>query len=191
MVEFIKYFGTVSLILPITIISGFVVGFVSSSLSHLIPKSPGGKKNDNHVAIALIFFGLGNVLGGHLSGKFADKFTIKKAGYIGCIFVIVGAITETICLSIDHDFILSCLVGFLDGLSYSYLFSLSGIICTVHYLGNSFSFATTRLSSSLCFIIYQWFVALLNNKSNMKSNMTYQGLALIPFALITSYCLKI
>lgn len=138
----------------------------------------------------MIFFGLGNVLGGHLSGKFADKYSIKKATYIGAIFVIIGALVEAICLSIDHNFILSCLVGFFYGLSYSYLFSLVGIICTVHYKGNSFSFATTRLSSSICFIVYQWFVALLNNKSNMKSNMTYQGLALIPLALITCFCVK-
>lgn len=48
-----------------------------------------------------------------------------------------------------------------------------------------------RQISSFSYIVYQWSVAFLNNKCNMRLNMTYQGLGLIPLAVIAAYCIKL
>jgi predicted MFS family arabinose efflux permease len=55
------------------------------------------------VAIALIFFGFGNILGGYLSGYLCDKLSVKAAGYLGSCFVIFGSVVEAIFLSIDKN----------------------------------------------------------------------------------------
>lgn len=64
------------------------------------------------------------------------------------------------------------------------------LVCTIYYKGNSFSFAVNRQISSFSYIVYQWTVAFLNNRCNMKLNMTYQGLGLIPLAFISGYFIK-
>lgn len=66
-----------------------MAGFAASSLSHLLPTPVDGENNDTKVAISLIFFGFGNILGGYISGLFSDKLSLKIAGFIGCIFVII------------------------------------------------------------------------------------------------------
>jgi hypothetical protein len=77
----------------------------------------------------------------------------------------------------------------MSGLTYSYLFSYVAIVCTIYYKGNSFSFATNKQITSFSYIGYQWTVNFLNNQCNMKLNMTYQGLALIPLAVAAAYCI--
>ena len=78
----------------------------------------------------------------------------------------------------------------MSGLSYSYVLSFVVIVCTIHYKGTALSFATNKQVTSFSYISYQWAVAFLNNKCNMELNMTYQGLALIPLALIAACCIK-
>ncbi len=176
---------------PTSILAGLIVSFVSSSLSHFLPKPGPTETNDSKVSIALIFFGIGNIVGGYLSGWLCDKILIKKAGYFGHFLVVIGSIIEAISLFTTKAFWKSCLIGFMSGLSYSYLFSYVAIVCTIYYKGNSFSFSTNKQITSFSYIGYQWLVAFLNNRCNMKLNMTYQGLALIPIAFFASYCLYI
>lgn len=82
------YFKVIRYLILTSLIVGLVGGFVSSSLSHLLPKPAINESNDTNIAIALIFFGLGNVLGGYASGILCDRLSLRKAGYIGCFLVI-------------------------------------------------------------------------------------------------------
>jgi hypothetical protein len=106
------------------------------------------------------------------------------------LLVIVGSIVEAVCLSIKQTVGRSSLVGFFTGISYSYVLSFVVIVCTIQLQGKTLSFTTNKLVTSFSYICYQWTVAFLNNKCNMKLNMTYQGLALIPLALLAAYCNK-
>jgi len=60
-----------------------MTGFISSSISHLLPKANKGQNNDNRLGFVLIWVGLGNVVAGYASGWLADKISIKVSSYIG------------------------------------------------------------------------------------------------------------
>lgn len=89
--SFLSYFKVIRYLILTSVIAGLVGGFVSSSLSHLLPRPAINENNDTNIAIALIFFGLGNVLGGYASGIACDRFCLRKAGYIGCFLVIIAS----------------------------------------------------------------------------------------------------
>lgn len=143
------------------------------------------------MSIALIFFGIGSMLGGYLSGLICDKFSLKIAGYLGNFMIGVTCVTEIYFLNVEHSLKGTSIVGFLAGLSHSFLFSYIAIICTIHFKGSAESFAVTRLVNVIFYISYQWIVALLNTMCNMKFNMSYQSAAIIPFTVLAAYFIKI
>ena len=70
-------------VLLFIIITGLLMGFVSTSLSHLLPKLAEESKNDKNIGTSLIFFGIGTCLGGALAGRLSDKIKIKNACMVG------------------------------------------------------------------------------------------------------------
>ena len=71
-------------VLPLIIITGMTMGFVSGSLSHLLPKNISDA--DKNISTALIFFGLGTFTGGSITGFIVDRIGIKKGGKLNLIF---------------------------------------------------------------------------------------------------------
>jgi hypothetical protein len=142
------------------------------------------------MSIALIFFGVGSIVGGYLSGYACDSFSLKKAGYLGNLFIGLTCGVEIYFLNVEHSVAGTSTVGFLAGLSYSYLFSYITIVCTIHFKGSASSFAVTRLVTVIFYISYQWIVAFLNTMCNMKFNMSYQSATIIPLAALAAYFTK-
>jgi hypothetical protein len=139
----------------------------------------------------LLFFGGGSILGGYLSGYLCDRYHIKISGYLGNLFIIVACLVEVYFLSVEATLVGTSIVGFFSGVSYSFLFSYLMIVCTIYYGGSAFSFAVIRFVHVIFYIIYQWLVVIINNAINMKINMIYQSLVLIPMAIFAAYCMKI
>lgn len=70
------------------IVFGLMMGFVSGSLSHLLPKSKDPEENDKRIGIALFCFGLGTIGGSSISGFIVDRYKYKKSGIISSILLI-------------------------------------------------------------------------------------------------------
>lgn len=114
-----------------------MTGFISSSISHLLPKANKGQNNDNRLGFVLIWVGLGNVVAGYASGWLADKISIKVSSYIGHSVLAMNSLLIWFYLTQEYSLWGTCIIGFLSGYSYNHLFSLIILICTVHFKGTS------------------------------------------------------
>lgn len=125
------------LLLPSLILTGCMGGFVSSSISHLLPIPPRGQNNDNSLGIVLVFVGIGNVIGGYLSGFIADRKGIKFSSYIAHSSMLLATILYFL-YSLCHKTVWgSCTIGLAVGFSFSSLFSLITLMCTTYFKGSA------------------------------------------------------
>lgn len=88
---YFKYIYKLRHFLPLCVSLGFLLGFITSSLSHLLPDEKEKKENDLKIGIALFFYGLGNILGGLISGKLCDR--INNYGIVATIGIIFGMLS--------------------------------------------------------------------------------------------------
>lgn len=114
-----------------------MAGFVSSSISHLLPKAPKGENNDNLLGFVLIWVGLGNVFGGYANGWIADKFSMKVSSFVGHFALAIASLLTCLYFTVNSFLWGACLIGFLSGYSFSHIFSLISLMCTVYFKGSS------------------------------------------------------
>lgn len=114
-----------------------MAGFVSSSISHLLPKASKGENNDNLLGFVLIWVGLGNVFGGYISGWLADKVSMKVSSFVGHSVLAITSVFTCFYFTLNPFLWGTCIIGFLSGYSFSHLFSLISLMCTVYFKGSS------------------------------------------------------
>lgn len=98
------------------LMAGFMLGFLSSYITNLIPKEI---INKTVVGIFLTIEGLGAILGGLLSGILCDFFTITKVGQscfatICCNLVLIYACVESQPTTLLLPYLCALVWGFAD-----------------------------------------------------------------------------
>ena len=125
--------------LPILVVIGIFVGFISSSLSHLLPKSDTSSNNDTNLGIALLFYGVGNIVGGYLGGMACDKLNnFAKVATVGVLIGIFSEFLKSYFLYTEfYSIISTSVVAFCMSLSLSYLMCYGMVVCTIFYQGKT------------------------------------------------------
>ena len=180
--------------IPIIVLAGLLISFNSSSLSHLLPhgSAQDNKKNDTRIGIVLIFYGIGNVLGGYTSGHLCDRIPEKiRVGIYGLIGMLIACFFEVMILYAEaYSLITASIVGFCTSFTWAYFSCYMLVICTVIFGGRAESFAITKQFSAVAFIFYQWFVRFLNNQNNMSHHMMIEGIGIMGLGIFAIYYLR-
>ena len=177
-------------VLPLIIINGMVMGFVSASFFHLLPPNT---NNDQNISIALICFGIGAMLGGSVAGFLVDKIGIRKTGKLSFILYEVVLLIVVMLLNVNEVFWV-CVIGLMLGICISTEICYMMVVCTSIYKGKLEAFAVNKQMMVTFYCIYQWVVVSLNNEENMKRNMLMEIIFIMVLnlvgLLIFSKCLK-
>ena len=150
---------------------GFVIGFVSASLSHLLPRSSDPNQNDTNIGIALFFFGVGSIIGGSLTGKIIDKIGMKKSAWIAPLLFIITLLIEIYFLLIPNSVMGTCIVAYFLGSSLSFSNAFIMLQITLSFEARLESFAIYLQIRLIFYIIYQWMVNLISSHFNMEKSM--------------------
>ena len=103
-------------LIGLLIIDGVSLGFLSASVTKIIPKPETSIKN----GIFLIILGAGSILGAYCSGYFSDKFSMRNVGRSTLILTLVNCCLTLIAImypSIGYAY----LCAFMWGISLQYL----------------------------------------------------------------------
>lgn len=167
--------------MPSILIDGLILGFISSSVTHLLPYSNYSKLQ---AGIFLIFLGLGAIIGGLLSGLLSDKLAIIKVGKSSfflisiCIFLSLPAI-----LSLIEDLAYSYFLGFMWGFGWHYMDGWMWVTCSKTFHGKLESFALHKFFHSLSYMLYQ-FALMLYGSQNPLLFIKWFVFILIPLIVI-------
>ena len=77
-------------VLPFFAIDGINLGFISSTLPHLIPYTGDSRSDDLKLGVCLFLRGIACIFGAFLGGRLCDKYQMKKIGKAGLILFFVA-----------------------------------------------------------------------------------------------------
>lgn len=97
-------------LLFVIVIDGLMLAFSTVTLSSLIPKDKDDKKDEFNFSIVLIFFGVGTILGGFLSGYLSQNISVKKTGVLSTLLFGICCLYTLITLQYP-----SLTMGFIGG----------------------------------------------------------------------------
>lgn len=88
----LRYYKTMVALVPLLIYDGFILGFVSTSSTNLMPK----QSNIVEIGVFLIILGIGCVIGGFSSGLISDKIEMKNSGKLGILMTLMVSVLTTL-----------------------------------------------------------------------------------------------
>lgn len=112
---------------------GFILGFISSSATHLLPEDHYSRIE---AGIFLIVLGAGAILGGFVSGFLSDKISIMKVGK-SSFFILLVCMLLSIPLFIEliENFFYSYFLGFAWGFGWHYMDGWLWVACSKIFEG--------------------------------------------------------
>ena len=84
--SYIVFYPKMKYLIAALFLDGFMLGFITTFFSHMIPESIRSPEN---IGIVLMVNGVGSIIGGYLSGYLSDKTSASKLGVAGFMFIIL------------------------------------------------------------------------------------------------------
>lgn len=131
--SYIVYYPKMKYLIAALFLDGFMLGFITTFFSHMIPESIRTPKN---IGIVLMVNGVGSIIGGYLSGYLSDKTSASKLGVGGFIFIIF-----TLLIALLSQFVyistltFPCFISFFWGVSLFFLQGWLFVCCAKVYDG--------------------------------------------------------